>query len=183
MWFLVEKLDWHRARMRVLHFAPESIFYNLFSSFKDIDYWPVDLNPNIYKGKVRKKVDITDISFVDNSFDLIMCTHVLEHVPDDKKAMSELYRVLKPKTGIAFINVPIYNKPVTLENPEYNTPELRFKYYGKSDHVRAYGLDYPQRLRAVGFTVLQFKLDDISQEDSKRYGVNKKGKYFWCQKE
>ena len=180
----MEKLDWHRAGMRVLHFAPELVFYDLFSSFKDIDYWSVDLNPNRYKGKVRKKVDITNIPFEDNSFDLIMCTHVLEHIPEDKKAMSELYRVLKPKTGIALLNVPIYkNKAVTLENPEYNTPELRSKYYGQYDHVRAYGLDYPQRLQNAGFTVYQFKLDDISQEDSKRYGINKNEKFFWSRKE
>lgn len=179
IWLLMQQLDWYRKGMRVLHFAPELIFYKLFSSFKDIDYWPVDLNPK--NRKIKKVVDITDIPFEDNSFDLIMCTHVLEHIPDEKKAMSELYRVLKPKTGIAILNVPIFYIPVTFEEPEYNTPELRKKYYGQHDHVRAYGLDYPQRLGAAGFSVQLF--EDIDDKDLKRYGVNKNEKIFWCRKE
>ncbi|MBR4642193.1 MAG: class I SAM-dependent methyltransferase [Selenomonadaceae bacterium] len=89
LWLLMQKLNWHKQGMRVLHFAPEPIFYQLFSSFKDTDYWPVDLNPEM--PGIRKVVDITDIPFEDNSFDLIMCTHVLEHIPDDRKAMRELY--------------------------------------------------------------------------------------------
>ena len=184
MWLLMQQLDWHKPGMRVLHFAPETIFYNLFSSFKDIDYWTVDLNPEIYAGRVRKAVDITNITFDDNSFDLIMCTHVLEHIPDDRKAMSELYRVLKVG-GLALINVPVFNRAQTLENSEYNTPELRSKYYGQFDHVRAYGLDFPQRLREAGFTVKEFAVKDmgISETDFKRYGVSKYEKMFLSKKE
>lgn len=167
--------------MSVLHFAPETIFYKLFSSFKDIDYWPVDLNPKM-RG-VRKAVDITNIPFDDDSFDLIMCTHVLEHIPDDRKAMSELYRVLKPKTGIAFLNVPLYDIPATFENPEYNTPELRLKYFGQRDHVRKYGHDYPERLKAVGFAIQIFAAKDIGEKLVKRYGLRQKGKTFLCRKE
>ena len=173
---MLEKLDWHKSGMKVLHFAPEGVFYNLFSSFKDIDYWPVDLNPNM-RG-VRKAVDITNITFDDDSFDLIMCTHVLEHIPDDRKAMSELYRVLKPKTGVALLNVPMASRPQTLEKPEYNTPELRLKYYGQADHVRYYGLDYPQRLRDAGFTVQEFKVNEMSEEDIKRYGLIKESLFI-----
>lgn len=179
LYLLMQKLDWHREGMRILHFAPERTLFYFFNTFQDIDYWPVDLNPKMYG--VRKAVDITDITFDDDSFDLIMCTHVLEHIPDDRKAMSELYRVLKPKTGIAFLNVPIFNNPTTLENPEYNTPELRRKYYGQADHVRAYGFDYPDRLRAAGFNVRLF--EDIDDKDLKRYGINKNEQIFWCRKE
>ena len=143
--------------MRVLHFAPEPVFYEQFSSHKDIEYWSVDLNPNAFG--VKKVVDITNITFEDNKFDLIMCNHVLEHIPDDKKAMSELYRVLKPQIGIAFLNVPVFNIPKTFENPEYNTPELRSKHYGQADHVRAYGLDYVDRLKSVGFDVEIYTLN------------------------
>ena len=177
---LIEKLNWYHKGMRVLHFAPESMFYKLFSSFKDIDYWPVDFNPKVFG--IRKVVDITEIPFDDDSFDLIMCTHVLEHIPDDRKAMRELYRVLKPRTGIALLNVPIWREH-TLENHEYNTPELRTKYYGQVDHVRMYGLDYPQRLNEAGFEVQEFKLNELPKEDVKRYGLLKIEKLFWCRKE
>ena len=165
--------------MRVLHFAPEEIFYRLFSSFKDIDYWTADLEPKRYGGMVRKQVDITDITFDDNFFDLIMCTHVLEHIPDDKKAMSELYRVLKPG-GLAFLNVPIFNIPQTFEDPRINTPELRSKYYGQFDHVRAYGQDYPQRLQEAGFEVQLFTVND--EKLLKRYGLDRNEKIFLCRK-
>ncbi len=173
----MQRLNWHKANMRVLHFAPEGIFKRLFESFKDIDYWPVDLN----LGNLRKAVDITNITFPNESFDLIMCTHVLEHVLDDRKAMSECYRVLKTG-GIALLNVPIFYIPTTFENPEYNTPELRLKYYGQADHVRAYGLDYPQRLIESGFNVELVTLKDFNEKLLTRYGVNKNEKIFLCRK-
>ena len=98
--------------------------------------------------------------------DLVVNTDVLEHIPDDKKAMSELYRVLKPAVGVALLTVPIKDSLfTTLENPEYNTPELRTKYYGQSDHVRYYGLDYPDRLRAAKFSVDEITLDRILNDD------------------
>ena len=181
LWLLLQKMDWHREGMRVLHFAPEPSFYRLFSSFEDIDYWPVDLNPNAFG--IKKIVDITNIPFDDDSFDLIMCTHVLEHIPDEKKAMSELYRVLKPKSGIAFLNVPQFNIPATLEKPEYNTPELRLKYYGQADHVRAYGLDYPKRPGNAGFDVQQISFADSDPKILKRYGLDRNEKIFLCRKE
>ena len=183
LWLLMQQINWHRKGMRVLHFAPELIFYHLFSSFKDIDYWPVDLNPQAYGGMVKKAVDITNITFDDDSFDLIMCTHVLEHIPDDRKAMAELYRVLKPKTGIAFLNVPLFNIPVTFEDPAINSPELRSKYYGQADHLRAYGLDYPQRLREAGFSVQLFTMQGLDEKFLKRYGLDRNEKIFLCRKE
>ncbi len=179
LWLLMQNLNWHKENMRVLHFAPEEIFYRLFSSFKDIDYWTADLEPQNYHGMVRKQVDITDITFDDNFFDLIMCTHVLEHIPDDRKAMSELYRVLKPG-GLAFLNVPIFNIPQTFEDPRINTPELRSEYYGQFDHVRAYGQDYPQRLQEAGFEVQLFTVND--EKILKRYGLDRNEKIFLCRK-
>lgn len=171
-----------RRGMKILHFAPEPIFHQRFSSIPDVDYYPVDLNPNAYK--IRKVVDITDIPFDDNTFDLIMCTHVLEHIPDDKKAMSELYRVLKPNSGVALLTVPIDRTHAkTLENPAYNTPELRSKYYGQSDHVRRYGADYPDRLRAAKFFVEEIKMDKVFDEDDLNiYGLIRWEKFHICRK-
>ena len=180
LWLLMQQLNWHKENMRVLHFAPEPIFYQLFSSFKDIDYWSVDLNPNMFG--VRKAVDITNITFDDNSFDLIICNHVLEHIPDDRKAMRELYRVLK-RDGLAFLNVPLFNTPTTFEKPEINTPELRLKYYGQADHVRAYGQDYPQRLGAAGFNVQLFTMEGTDEKTLRRYGLDRNEKIFLCRKE
>lgn len=157
-------------------------FIRLFSSFKDIDYWSVDLDPKRYDGRVRKQVDITNIPFDDNSFDLIMATHVLKHIPDDRKAMSELYRVLKVG-GLAFLNVPIFNIPKTFEDVRINTPELRTKYYGQADHVRAYGQDYPKRLSNAGFTVMLFEMDGFDEKTLKRYGLSRNIKNFLCRKE
>ena len=174
-------MKFERRGMKILHFAPEPIFHQRFSSIPDVDYYPVDLNPKAFK--IRKVVDITDIPFDDNTFDLIMCTHVLEHIPDDKKAMSELYRVLKPNEGVALLTVPIGNRATTLEKPEYNTPELRSKYYGQWDHVRRYGADYPERLKAAGFSVEEitmekfFNLDDLS-----KYGLIRWERFHICKK-
>jgi SAM-dependent methyltransferase len=88
--------------IKVLHFAPEKIITKLFQSFSNINYLSADLDPE--KGMVKE--DIIELSFTDNSFDLIFCSHVLEHIPDDIKAMQEVHRVLKPD-GFALLKVPI----------------------------------------------------------------------------
>lgn len=182
LYLLIKQLDYYKPNMRILHFAPEKIFYDIFSSLENVEYWPVDLNPE--QPFSKKVVDITDIPFEDNYFDLIMCNHVLEHIPDDKKAMSELYRVLKSESGMALLNVPIYSQLAkTFENPEYNTPELRLKYFGQEDHVRKYGPDYIDRLRAVGFFVEEITGNRLcDQNDFKKYGLPVNIKLYLCKK-
>ena len=105
-------------------------------------------------------------------------------IPDDKKAMSELYRVLKPNEGVAMLTVPIDNTlQKTLENPAYNTPELRSKYYGQFDHVRRYGLDYPARLNAVGFSVQEIVLGNfLNDDDLQKFSISKNEKFHICKK-
>ena len=98
------------------------------------------------------KIDITDIKFQNNTFDCILCSHVLEHILDDNKAIRELYRVLKPN-GWAILQVPILREK-TFEDPNIQTPEERLKYFGQEDHVRIYGLDYKDRLENAGFKVM-----------------------------
>ncbi len=98
-----------------------------------------------------RTIDITSIDCSDECFDAIVCHHVLEHVPNDRKALSELYRVLK-SGGWASIQVPI-KRDTTFEDAEANDPESRMKYYGQADHVRIYGGDFIDRLRSAGFTV------------------------------
>lgn len=168
-------------KMRVLHFAPERAFNDLISGMEFIDYYPVDINPKLYR--IREKVDITDIQYKDNMFDVIICNHVLEHIPDEKKALSELRRVLK-KGGKAFLNVPIFKRyATTLEKAEYNTPELRLKYYGQDDHVRAYGLDYEERLIQAGFETKAILINkEFSREELERYGLENSECIYECGK-
>lgn len=167
--------------MKILHFAPEGVFFNRFSIDDNIDYWPVDINPQ--QGKIRKVVDITNITFADDSMDMIICNHVLEHIPDEKKAISELYRVLNPN-GVAVLSVPIrMNRETTLENPEWNTPELRLKYYGQEDHVRIYGRDFADHLRAANFSVEVVDVSkEYSEEEMIRYGLKKGEQIYLCRK-
>lgn len=167
--------------LKILHFAPEKVFYDKFSKDASLDYYPVDADPRC--SRIRKCVDMTDIPYEDNIFDVIICNHVLEHIRDERKALQELYRVLKPG-GTAFINVLIFdNLETTIESPDYNTPELRIKYYGQDNHVRAYGGDYVNRLEANGFhvEVIQPHLQ-YSEEKLRGYAVNKNEKIFKCNK-
>ena len=96
-------------------------------------------------------MDITSTSFKDNTFDCILCSHVLEHIVDDRKAMSELCRVMKPN-GFGIFQVPI-KRETTFENHSIITPEQRLRHFGQEDHVRIYGKDFKARLENSGFIV------------------------------
>lgn len=172
-------------KVSLLHFAPERSFYSHFSQAKNLQYTPCDLSPEYYNfGKAQiVKVDITDIPFPDNHFDVILCNHVLEHIPDDKKAMSELYRVLKPG-GWAILQVPIdYSREFTFEDPSIKDTRRRRLAFGQWDHVRSYGRDYPSRLASAGFNVT---VDDyvrtFSPEDIFRMGLRYSELIYFCSK-
>ncbi|MCB0473058.1 MAG: class I SAM-dependent methyltransferase [Flavobacteriaceae bacterium] len=136
-------------RLKVLHMAPEQCFLGRFKKLKHIDLITADL----YSPIVDVKADILDLPFDDGEFDVIFCNHVLEHIEDDKKAMSELYRVLK-KGGYGIFQVPQdLSRETTYEDFSITTPEERSKHFGQYDHVRVYGSDYFDRLRAAGFKV------------------------------
>jgi SAM-dependent methyltransferase len=102
--------------------------------------------------EAMQHMDITDVPFKDDAFDLIICVHVLEHVADDRRAMREMARVLRPG-GSAMILVPIVLEQPTLEDPAINTPEERKRHYWQADHVRLYGGDFRDRLAEEGFDV------------------------------
>jgi ubiquinone/menaquinone biosynthesis C-methylase UbiE len=107
--------------------------------------------------------------FEDNTFDVIFCNHILEHVADDLKALQELFRVLKPN-GWGIIQSPInYNRKTTYEDKSIVTPEERTKHYGQHDHLREFGADYAQRLAKAGFDVTEDKyVDSIPPEKALR---------------
>lgn len=118
-----------------------------FKQLAHLDYLTADLlNPT-----VMVKMDITAIQYPDNTFDIIYCSHVLEHVADDRKAMRELHRVLKPD-GWAVIMVPITAEK-SFEDPSIIDPSARTRVFGQHDHVRRYGPDFKARLAEAGFKV------------------------------
>ncbi len=154
----------------VLHIAPEQVFYKKFKSFSNWHYITVDLHSPL----ADLKADICDLPFEKNLFDLILCNHVLEHIPNDKKAMEELYRVLKPK-GTAILQVPLeLNREKTFEDNTIKSRKERTRVFGQYDHVRIYGQDYYDRLESAGFKAapLDF-LKRISVKDKERFALPK----------
>ncbi|MEY8847827.1 class I SAM-dependent methyltransferase [Psychroserpens sp. XS_ASV72] len=134
---------------KVLHFAPEQCFLKRFKALDHIDYTTTDLNSPI----ADVKADICNLPFSDNSYDVIFCNHVLEHIPDDTKAMQELYRVLKPG-GFGIFQIPQdLTREQTFEDNSITDRKARAEIFGQYDHVRVYGRDYFDKLRSIGFKV------------------------------
>ena len=147
--YLKNETDFFTAQKKVLHIAPEQCFLKRFKKQSNLEYITADL----YSPIADVKADICDLPFEANSFDVVFCNHVLEHILDDAKAMSELYRVLKPG-GLGIFQIPQdLSLNSTYEDFSITSPEERTKHFGQYDHVRVYGKDYFNRLRAVGFIV------------------------------
>ncbi|OUS03427.1 SAM-dependent methyltransferase [Flavobacteriales bacterium 33_180_T64] len=137
------------SALRVLHFAPEQCFLKRFKKLKHLHYTTTDLESPI----ADVKADICNLPFEDNSYDVILCNHVLEHIPDDTKAMQELHRVLKPN-GMAILQIPQdLSREHTFEDDSITDKKERAKIFGQYDHVRVYGRDYFDKLRSIGFKV------------------------------
>ncbi|MDR0913022.1 MAG: glycosyltransferase family 2 protein [Methanobrevibacter sp.] len=184
LYFYFKKLDDFKKNIKLLHFAPEDLFYKIFNNCNNIDYYPTDIVQN---PKNRIEMDMQNIPFEDNYFDIIYNSHVLEHVPDDIKGMKELYRTIKPESegGKVIIMAPVfYSLAKTLEKEEYNTPELRKKFYGQSDHFRKYGADFDDKLRSVGFDVEIVTAEDLveNKEDIEKMCIGTGEKVYVCTK-
>lgn len=156
--------------LRVLHFAPEQAFLKRFRKLKNLVYTTTDLNSPI----ADVKADICALPFEDNSYDFIICNHVLEHIPNDTKAMSELYRVLAPG-GTAIVQVPYdRSRTHTFEDDSITDKKERARIFGQYDHVRIYGMDYFQKLSEVGFQVDAVDYTtNLSEEEIERYRLPK----------
>ena len=147
--YLKNETDFFTAPKKVLHFAPEQAFYKLFRNLSNLDYTTTDLESPL----ANVKADICDLPFNDNEFDVILCNHVLEHIPDDTKAMQELHRILKPG-GIGIFQIPQdLDRETTFEDDSITDKKERAKIFGQYDHVRIYGRDYFDKLRSIGFRV------------------------------
>ncbi len=147
--YLKNETDFFSKPYKVLHFAPEQCFLKRFKRLKHINYTTTDLESPI----ADVKADICNLPFEDNSYDIIFCNHVLEHIPDDTKAMQELFRVLKPH-GMAILQIPQdLSRATTFEDDSITDKKERAKIFGQYDHVRIYGRDYFDKLRHIGFKV------------------------------
>ena len=177
--YLKNETSFFKAKLKVLHFAPESALMNQFKKLKNISYDTIDLNSPI----ADIKADICDLPFLDNSYDFILCNHVLEHIVDDNKAIRELYRVLK-KNGIGIFQVPIdYNRDTTFEDFSITNKKERNKLFGQYDHVRIYGLDFFDRLQKAGFLVEKCEYTSkLSKEDIIKFCLPKKEIIPICRK-
>jgi SAM-dependent methyltransferase len=165
MWlFLKDETNFFNStkKLKVLHIAPEQCFLDLFKKQKNLEYITSDLESPI----ADVKADICDLPFKENEFDVVFCNHVLEHIPDDTKAMQELYRVMK-KGGFGVFQIPQdLSRDVTFEDNSITDKDERAKIFGQYDHVRVYGKDYFNKLRSVGFKVDE--VDYTKKIDSKQ---------------
>ncbi len=157
--YLKNETDFFTKPHKMLHVAPEQAFYKRFKQLRHIDYTTTDLNSPL----ADVKADLCHLPFQSHTFDVILCNHVLEHIPDDIKAMQELYRVLKPG-GWGIFQVPQdLNREKTFADSTITDKKERARIFGQYDHVRIYGKDYFETLRSVGFTVEEV---DYSQKFS-----------------
>ncbi len=172
-WLFIKQKGLLRPGLRILHVAPERCLREKLTILPGVKYTAGDkFTPGYNYPPGTVDLDITSIQFPDDHFDLILCSHVLEHVPDDRMAMRELHRVLKPG-GTAILMVPIVlQNSATEEDPSVTDPHERIRLYGQFDHVRLYGRDYVQRLQEAGFTVTEDALAErLTAEDVFRYGL------------
>ncbi len=169
MWlYLQNETDFFTKNYKVLHIAPEQEFLRRFKKMKNLDYTSADL----YSPIVDVKADILDLPFGNESFDIIFCNHVLEHIEDDQKAMTELYRVMR-KDGWGIFQVPMKNSlEKTYEDFSIKDAKERQKHFGQYDHVRWYGMDYFDRLKKAGFEVdINFYSKKFSKKEIARFGL------------
>ncbi len=167
--YLVERTDLLSAGS-LLHFAPEYAFARRLARLPCLDYVTADLDSPL----AMDQVDIMDLPYADGSFGAVLCSHVLEHVEDDRRALREIRRVLRPG-GWAILMTPLdARRDTTLEDPAVVTPEDRHRVFGQSDHVRLYGRDFAARVASQGFTVRDDAyLEDLDPRVVERHGMRR----------
>ncbi|MDT0556529.1 class I SAM-dependent methyltransferase [Patiriisocius hiemis] len=168
--YLKNETQFFKAKLKVLHFAPEQAFLKRFKKLSNLEYTTTDLNSPI----ADVKADICNLPFADNSFDFIICNHVLEHIPNHLQAMREIYRVLVPN-GTAILQVPYdRNRVTTFEDDTITDPKERAKVFGQYDHVRVYGMDFFETLKTIGFNVEAVDYTSaLTEEEINKYRLPK----------
>jgi SAM-dependent methyltransferase len=169
--YLKKKSNFFDAKLKVLHVAPEACFIKRFEKQHGQNYITADIESPLAK----VKMDIHKIPFEANTFDVVLCNHVLEHVENDIQAMREINRVLKPG-GFSILQVPFFIPipETTFEDTSITDPREREKVFGQDDHVRKFGHDYPKRLEKAGLKPVEDNfVNELSEQDRNRYGLAK----------
>lgn len=179
MWlFLKKQTDFFSAPLKVLHIAPEHCFIDRFEALPNLEYITADIESPLAK----VKMDVHSIPFPDNSFDVIFCNHVLEHVNNDLVACAEFNRVLKP-SGWGILQSPVYPIEETFEDKTITDPAERERLFGQRDHVRKFGKDYAERLRKSGLKIEENQfVKQIGPDLIKKYALPKDEVIFVCRK-
>jgi SAM-dependent methyltransferase len=147
--FLQQNTNFFKKPQKVLHIAPEQCFHKRFRALKHLNYVTADLESPL----ADIKLDVQHMPFADKEFDVVICNHVLEHVPDDQLAIKEVFRVLK-SGGYAILQVPIvFSMESTYEDPSITDPAGRLKHFKQKDHYRIYGSDFLNRITGAGFEI------------------------------
>jgi len=168
------------SKISLLHISPEYCFYEKLKQQKNIEYFPVDkFEPGYDYFSLTQNFDLLDENLDSEKYDFIICNHVLEHIIDDKKAMQNLFKLLKPN-GEAIVSVPILpNNAPTYENYKIISPKERKIHFGQWDHVRYYGTDINKKLESVGFQVKSINsLIYFNEDEREKYGVPNESHLF-----
>lgn len=176
--FLERETAFFYAPLKVLHVAPELCFIDRFDALENLEYVTGDIESPLAK----VEMDIHQIPFEDNSFDVVFCNHVMEHVENDILACSEINRVLKPN-GWGIIQSPVYGSEKTIEDSNVTKPSERERLFGQRDHVRKYGKDYAQRLSTSGLHVSENNfVKALDAEEVQKYALAADEVIFYCTK-
>ena len=176
--YLINRTSLSSSPLRVLHLAPERVIRRRLLALPNLIYVSADLDSPLAK----VTLDILALPFPDASFDGILCNHVLEHIPDDARAMGELHRVLRPG-GWGIFQVPLDLSRDTFEDPSIADPEERTRLFGQEDHVRMYGRNYQTRLELAGFTVtVDPYARDLGADVARRNGLMTEERIYLCRR-
>lgn len=183
MWMYLEmKTDLYNKQVKMLHVAPERIFYKKFKNMPNIEYYPVDKYPAPYPSGT-KYMDLLNHQLPPESFDVIICNHVFQYIEQDLQAMRAVYSLLK-KGGWAILQVPIdWNREFTFEDFTITDPAQREIVFGLREHVRWYGKDYGSKLEKAGFEVKKDDfISEFTAEELTHYGLWKGQPIWYCKR-
>lgn len=177
--YLQEETDVLAGPKRLLEIAPWWSLSRCFRRASNIEFFSIDLKKT--GPHVTTIGDLVRLPFANASFDVVVCIHVLEHIPDDRRGISELFRVLKPG-GWALVSVPLLLDEPTREDPSITDPCIRQRIFGESSHVRYYGTDMIDRLKGAGFQVTLDLAEDLPADRCNKFALRKDENVFYCVK-